>query len=241
MLFLGIIFSGPIYFLVTGEFMGKHWSEAASGSTGIAPLPSQTPEAVAQVYAARTWGRRGAVAVHTWISVKPANADSYTVYQKIGWRLRYDNAAVVIREDVPDRIWYGNQPWLIGEIRGENVDEVIGKIHKAAVSYPFAKEYRIWPGPNSNTFVAWITRRVPELRADLPPMAIGKDYLGSDTVMAKSPSGSGYQISLWGVLGITVGIEEGIEFNIAGVHFGIDFFGLALRLPGFGIVSPFGK
>ncbi len=217
--------------------MSAHWSEAAKGSSGIAPLAAQTPEAVAQVYAARTWGRRGAVAVHTWISVKPSNAQSYTVYQKIGWRLRYDSDAVVIREDVPDRLWYGNQPWLIGEARGAGADAVIDKIHKAALSYPYARHYAIWPGPNSNTFVAWIARRVPELRTDLPPLAIGKDYLGPKAFFARSPSGTGYQLSLWGVVGMTVGREEGVEFNLAGVHFGIDFKGIGLRLPGFGIVS----
>ena len=44
--------------------------------------------------------------------------------------------------------------------------------------YPYADSYRVWPGPNSNTFTAFVLREVPELRVDLPPTAIGKDYLG---------------------------------------------------------------
>ncbi len=224
--------------MVNGSYKSQHWSQAADGSAGIAPNPAVTKEAVAQVYAARTWGRRGAVAVHTWISVKPSHADTYTVYQKIGWRLRYDDTAVVIREDVPDRLWYGNKPWLLADVRGDGVDEVIQQIHKAALSYPHAREYRIWPGPNSNSFVAWIARRVPQLRSDLPPLAIGKDWLGPDTVFDRSPSGTGYQLTVWGALGITVGWEEGVEFNFGCVHFGVDPLDFALRLPGFGIVSP---
>ena len=56
-------------------------------------------------------------------------------------------------------------------------------------------EYTLWPGPNSNTFVAWITRAVPELKVDLPATAIGKDYLGG-RMFSSAPSGSGFQFSL---------------------------------------------
>ena len=232
-----IVASGPVYLLAVGSYVTEHWSQASTGSAGIAPLPSEVNEAVVQVYAARLWGKRGAVGVHTWIAVKPTGADAYTVYQKIGWRLRYDRTAVVIREDTPDRHWYGNRPWVISEIRGEGVDDAIRKIHQAAMDYPHPNEYRIWPGPNSNSFTAWIARRVPELHADLPPTAIGKDWLGSNQVFGSSPSGTGFQISLFGVLGVTLGVDEGLEFNIGCVHFGIDPLDLALRLPGWGNVG----
>ena len=236
-LLLLLIVAGPIYLLVTGDFLSKHWSQASTGSAQIAPHPSEVSEAIAQVYAARTWGARGAVSVHTWISVKPSNATAYTVYQIIGWRLRYGNSALSIRENIPDRIWYGNKPWLLADIRGEYVDAVIEKIHQAAMEYPYPNEYRLWPGPNSNSFTAWVLRRVPELRADLPPTAIGKDWLGPGRLVAPVPSGSGFQVSLFGVLGVAIGIEEGLEFNILGAHFGVDPLDLALRLPGFGIVT----
>ena len=230
-----LLFSGPVYFLLNEK--DKHWSTAETGSANIAPHPSAVKEAVVQVYAARTWGARGSVAVHTWIAVKPTNADTYTVYQKIGWRMRYAGTAIVIRADVPDRHWYGNRPQLLAHVQGEGVDEIINKIHHAALSYPHSHEYRVWPGPNSNSFIAWIARRVPELRVDLPPTAIGKDWLGSGQIIASSPSGTGFQVTLLGVLGVTAGIEEGIEFNIGCVHFGIDPLDLSLRLPGFGIVG----
>ncbi len=238
-LFLVVIFSGPVYFLLTENFKNKQWSTAETGSANIAPHPSVVKEAVVQVYAARTWGARGAVAVHTWIAVKPTEADTYTTYQKIGWRLRHAGTSIVIRNDIPDRHWYGNQPILISDIRGEGVDDVIEKIHLAALTYPHPHEYRVWPGPNSNSFTAWIVRRVPELRADLPPTAIGKDWLGAGQLLASSPSGTGYQITVLGILGATIGIEEGIEFNIGCVHFGVDPLDLALRLPGFGNVRLF--
>jgi len=42
-------------------------------------------------------------------------------------------------------------------------------------SYPFCHRYRYWPGPNSNTFAAWVLRKAG-LRHRLGPMALGKRY-----------------------------------------------------------------
>ena len=95
----------------------------------------------------------------------------------------------------------------------------------------------MYPGPNSNTYTAWVGRHIPELKLDLPPTAIGKDYLGYG-VIAKAPSGTGIQISFFGLLGILAGVEEGLEINVAGLTFGVDPLGLALKLPGFGRIGP---
>ena len=232
-----VVFVGPVYLLLTGDFVGKHWTQTKTESAELSPRPVDHKDAVIQIFAARTWGARGAVSVHTWISVKPSNSMSYTVYQKIGWRLHHGNSALSVREDIPDRYWYGNRPHLIADLRGEHIDAVIEAVHKATMTYPYAHEYRLWPGPNSNTFVAWVARLVPELQVDLPPTAIGKDWLGPNRYFAPAPSGTGYMISFFGVLGITLGIEEGLEINVCGAHIGVDPLDLALRLPGFGIVS----
>jgi len=111
------------------------------------------------------------------------------------------------------------------------VDELIKRIDKAARAYPYANEYTVWPGPNSNTFTAWITRAVPELGVDLPATAIGKDYLGR-SVFAAAPSGRGYQVSLGGLLGFAASGVEGLELNILGLNIGLGPSGLKLPLVG---------
>ena len=78
---------------------------------------------------------------------------------------------------------------------------------------------------------------MPELKLDLPPTAIGKDWLGSNVLLAKAPSGTGYQFSICGLLGILIAKEEGIEINLAGLNFGIDLKDLGIRLPGLGNIS----
>jgi len=183
-----------------------------------------------QVYAARAFGWRGVFGVHSWVAVKPARAKAYTVYEVIGWKLRWDDTAVSIGERDADARWFGNAPELLAEKRGAEAEALIPRIDKAARSYPHGDEYSAWPGPNSNTFTAWVTREVPELRADLPPTAIGKDYLGN-SVFAAAPSGSGGQFSVVGVLGVTVSTVEGLELNLLGLTFGIDPWPPALKLP----------
>jgi len=206
------------------------WQTASREPVGLAPDPAITPEAVVQVYAARTWGWRGYFGVHTWVAVKPAAADAYTVYEVIGWRLRSSDSAVVVRNRVPDERWFGSPPELLAEKRGAGADALIERIDRAARDYPYAGEYTMWPGPNSNTFVAWIARAVPELAVDLPPTAIGKDYNGA-RLIGRAPSGSGVQLSLFGLLGVTASGVEGLELNVLGLTFGVNPFDPALKLP----------
>src|SRR5207302_3204482 len=59
----------------------SNWWELERGPSGQAPDPATTPEAVAQVYAARAVSWRGVFAVHTWVAVKPSRAPSYTRYE----------------------------------------------------------------------------------------------------------------------------------------------------------------
>lgn len=232
--------AGPLMVLGGKDVMGKSWWEASRDSAGLAPIPAQTPEAVVQVYAARAFSWRGAFGVHTWISTKPSNARDYTVYHVVGWRARRGGSAVVIEKDLPDRLWYDAVPEILADLRGPGVDAVIAKIDRAARAYPYADTYTVWPGPNSNTFTAWVARRVPELRLDLPPTAIGKDWLGIDGFVAAAPSGTGYQLSLFGLAGVLVSAEEGVEVNLAGLNFGVDPMNMSLRLPGVGTVG-FGR
>src|SRR5262245_39377017 len=156
-------------------------SLTAENAETAAAEPVAVSEPVVQVWGARTRGAKGIFGVHSWIAVKPAGATEYTVYEVVGWRLRWTDTAVVIRNRPPTH-WFGAEGELYAEKRGPGVDALIERIDKAAREYPYAGTYTVWPGPNSNTFVAWIARAVPELEVDLPATAIGKDYLGSDLV-----------------------------------------------------------
>lgn len=215
----------------------RDWRSASSEPVGLAPDPVSEREALVQVYAARTWGWRGWFGVHTWVAVKPTNASAYKVYEVIGWRLRSGRSVVSVSERHPDARWFGSAPELIADKRGRGVDAIIERIDNAAAAYPYADSYTAWPGPNSNTFTAWVLRAVPELRAELPPTAIGKDYLG-ERIVSSAPSGSGRQFSLLGLFGIAVSSVEGLELNVLGLTFGINPFDPSLKLPLIGRLGP---
>jgi len=213
-----------------GRVTAQDWRTASQEPVGLAPDPAMTPEPVVQVYAARVIGWRGVFGVHTWIAVKPAAAAEYTVYEVIGWRLRWQDTALTIRERAPDARWFGAAPELLADKRGPGVADLIARIDRAAHTYPWAGEYTTWPGPNSNTFTAWVLRAVPELEADLPPTAIGKDYSGMKLI-GSAPSGRGIQFSLFGLVGLTASGVEGVEVNLLGLSFGINPFEPSLKLP----------
>jgi hypothetical protein len=208
----------------------RDWRSASREPVGLAPDPGATPAAVVQVYAARAVRWRGYFGVHTWIAAKPSGASSYTVYEVMGWRLRRNGTSVSVSDRLPDARWYGAAPELVAELIGDEADGVIARIEAAVAAYPYADRYRIWPGPNSNTFTAFVLREAPELKADLPPTAIGKDYLGP-SLFASTPSGTGLQLSLLGVFGMMAAIEEGLELNLLGLTFGVDPKQLGIKLP----------
>ena len=220
-----------------GHAVAGDWRTASRESAGIAPDPALTPEAVVQVYAARAFNWRGYLGVHTWIATKRQGAPAFMVYEVIGWRAYHDLPVVEVAEKAPDRRWFGAMPQILLDRRGDAAAAMIGEIEAAVASYPYAHEYRLWPGPNSNTFTAYVARHVPGMDLDLPPTAIGKDYLDNG-IFAAAPSGSGFQVSLFGLLGIMVAVEEGLEVNLLGLTFGIDPKDLALKLPGIGRLSP---
>ncbi len=211
------------------------WRHTRRDAVGLAPDPARVKEPVVQVYGARTLGTKGLFGVHTWVAVKPADAMQWTVYEVIGWRLGRAPTVVVVRSRAPDAHWFGSVPELYADKRGADAAPLIARIEQAVREYPYATEYRLWPGPNSNTFTAWIGRRVPELEMDLPATAIGKDYLGGD-IVGTAPSGHGFQLSLAGLLGVAVSGVEGIELNLLGLNFGVGRSGV--KLPFVGRIGP---
>ena len=168
--------------IVSGCSSEKDWRTASRESAGIAPDPSVTDEAVLHVYGASTWGWRGWFSIHTWIAAKRTGEDAYTVYDVVGWRAGNGQSVMRMFQDVPDRYWYGSKPRLIKAHQGEGVDGLIEAVEEAARSYPWKTTYKVFPGPNSNTFTAWIARQVPELDLDLPFSAIGSGYANQEPV-----------------------------------------------------------
>lgn len=228
---LALLLAGPLWMLATERVEGRgHWSTADRAPAGLAPPAAEGSGAVVQLYAARAWGWRGAFGVHTWIATRQAGAGAWRMHHVLSWR----RPALVSRSTpAPDRAWYGSEPVLLADYRGESAARLIPGIEAAVAAYPAPSTYRAWPGPNSNTFTAWVVREVEGLEATLPVTAVGKDYL-LDGVLAAAPGGRGVTASLGGLLGLTLGRDEGLEISLLGLALGIDPLRPALKLPGIG-------
>jgi hypothetical protein len=233
---LALLLVGPVATLAVGRAsLAGDWRTASHRSAGLAPDPATHPEAVVQVYAGRAFGWRGAFSDHTWLAAKPRGADAYTRYEVIGWYGGGSRSVVSIGSSrAPDAEWYGATPRVLRDLRGAQAEAVIAQLPRAVASYDSPNVYRMWPGPNSNTFVAYLGRAIPDLQLTMPPTAVGKDYLPGGALVARTPSGTGWQLSLAGVLGVAVGKEEGLELNLLGLTLGVDVLHPALKLPGIG-------
>ncbi len=213
-----------------GERRGN-WQTADRSSAGLLPAPAQHPDAMIRVFAARTVSWRGIFAVHTWIVMKPENATRYSRYDYTAW-----GEPIRVNGFAADGRWFGALPETIIAIDGDRAAQLIPKLQQTIETYKFRRygDYSAWPGPNSNTFVKAVLDTVPELNGVLPPTAIGKDYPYDDSWFGWTPSGTGFQVSLGGYLGLTVGWIEGVELNLFGAVLGFDLRRPALKLPGYG-------
>lgn len=211
----------------------RRWSQASWSSIGSLPPASAHPEARVLVLSARTGRWRGVFAVHSWIVLKPENGERWTRYDVVGWGnpIRTNGWA-------PDGRWRGNDPTVVIDVRGADAALLIPKVDAAVKAYQWrnAGDYRAWPGPNSNTFVASVLRAIPEVGISLPANAIGRDFR-PDFYLGSTDSGTGVELNLWGYAGLKLGWVEGLELNFLGLVTGIDVRRPALKLPGYGRVG----
>ena len=235
--FIIMTFLGPVWIVLSNTIdFHANYQTANRQSAHLSPTPKQYSDAIIQVFAARAFNWRGIVSLHLWLALKPKNADAYFVCQVVGWNFFRGLPALSIAKDIPDRYWFNQKPVVIFELRGLPAEELLPKINQAIKHYPYQQTYITWPGPNSNTFIAYVAREVPDLKLALPSNAIGKDFMGL-RFFAKTPSGTGYQISLFGCLGIMLALKEGLEINFLGLVYGINPIDLIIKLPGFGDIN----
>jgi hypothetical protein len=210
------------------SFRDANWS-----SVGALPAAAAHPDARVLVLTGRTGGWKGVVAVHSWIVFKRENAATWTRYDVVGW-----GSPVRLNGWAPDARWYGTTPRVVADIKGEDAQALIPKIEQAVKDYRYANDgdYRLWPGPNSNSFVAAVLRAIPEAGVAMPPNAIGRDFR-PEPYLGWTDSGTGIEASLWGLVGFKIGWVEGIELNLLGLVSGFDIRDPAIKLPGFGRIG----
>lgn len=209
------------------------WRNADWSSAGILPRAPTKEEAAIYVLAARTGGLKGAFALHSWVVVKKPGSDRYDRYDKVGWGspIRHNGYAA-------DGRWYSNAPQIVASATGPEAARLIPLVEAAISDYRFSKsgDYRIWPGPNSNSFVAHVLRGVPELGVTLPSNATGRDYAPGFFSVDLAPDWRDIHVTFGGLIGFAAGARSGIEIHFAGLVAGLDFASPAVKIPAYGTV-----
>ena len=143
-------------------------SHRARGATptGRAPAccrrPRRTQQARLIVFTGTAGAWKGIFAVHSWIVFKRAGdraLDAATTWSAGASRCAPTTGRSTAAGTATRR---GPSPTS----RGADAERLIPRVEAAVAAYSYAQagDYRVWPGPNSNTFVAAVLRAVPELR-----------------------------------------------------------------------------
>lgn len=239
MLLLGIslFYLAPILVSAALYYLGdapRDWRSADRSSVGLLPPAAQQAPAMVRVMSARTVSWRGILATHSWIVIKDENGAAYERFDYTAW-----GGPIWVNRFAPDGRWFGSAPEVVYAEDGPEAARLIPSIRAAIKDYryPNVGDYRIWPGPNSNSFVAAVMASAPGALASLPSTAIGKDYPYDGRSIGLTPSATGIRINLGGYLGLTLGWREGLELNLLGLVAGFDVRRPALKLPGLGRIG----
>ena len=211
----------------------RSWRDADWSSTGLLPPAEDYKPARVVVFTGKAGAWKGIFAVHSWIVIKPAGAREWTRFDVVGW-----GNPVRTNGWPPDGLWYGNRPVAVADISGPEAEKLIPRIEAAVRDYDYrnAGDYRIWPGPNSNSFTAAILRAVPEVGVTLPPNAVGRDFR-SRPYAGLTDSGTGVELNLFGIAALKCGWVEGVEIDLLGLVAGLDLRHPGVKLPGFGRIG----
>lgn len=206
------------------------WRIANWSSAGILPGNPSPDSAEIYVFSARTGGIKGALATHSWIVLKKPGTARYDRYEVVGW-----GSPVRKNSYDADGRWYSNLPIITHSITGTKAAGLIPKIEAAIKNYRWNKagDYILWPGPNSNTFVASIIRSVPGFTAYTATTAIGRDFPVDGRWAGWRPDGALF-ISARGYAGLVIGKRQGLEINFLGLVAGLNPWELELKIPAFG-------
>lgn len=164
-------------------------------------------------------------AEHTWVEVATPRGCERVEWTKGATGIVHSEIGRDgLREDVR---W--EQPVAVHAVwRGDRARSLGERILAVADEWPEARNYRAWPGSNSNTYLAWLAREAG-FGVELPPNAVGRDYAPWLAVGA-STTGLGLRLDT-ALVGASAGLVEGVELHLIGLTAGVGLWPPSLKLP----------
>jgi hypothetical protein len=158
------------------------------------------------------------IARHPWFATRRAGEARWQIHEVGGGG----------HSDDPFRNAPYVDPVLHGMWRGGQAERAIACLEREVGPWKARLRYRFYPGPNSNTFGDVMLRRCG-LKASLPSTSVGKDWRGWFGA-GWSSEGTGVQVDT-PILGLKLGLKEGVEVHVLGLSIGVDVWPPAIILP----------
>jgi hypothetical protein len=161
------------------------------------------------------------IARHPWFAVRKKGETEWRIYEVGGGGTETDpfHDHSPYGHPILHKVWRGEEAERAAECLAKYGDDVREQIEH---------DYVLYPGPNSNTYGDVMLRKCG-LHASLPATSIGKDWRGLIGAGVTS-EGTGLQLET-PVLGLKIGLKEGVEVHIIGLSFGVDLWPPAIILP----------
>ncbi len=172
-------------------------------------------------------------AQHTWIDVHNKGKNDWVRYEmgRLG--------SGVIRQHIKPAEFYENKRYddrdvriikVITRDRAEEAANLLPTVTESLDVY-YKENYRVWPGPNSNTLIRDIGNKIPALATKLHHNAVGKDFVTNGIIdFGITPSGRGLYLDTI-ITGLEIGAEPEIQLHLLGLTFGFSLFPPSINIP----------
>jgi hypothetical protein len=161
------------------------------------------------------------IARHPWFAVREQGQDDWNIFEVGGGGTTDDPAKNHPYVDpIVHKVWRGADA-----VRAAECIKRVGPEVKSDIE----RKYIFYPGPNSNTYGDVVLRRC-KLSASLPSTSVGKDWRGWFVGGGITSERTGVQLET-AVLGLKIGLKEGVEVHVIGLSIGIDLWPPAIILP----------
>jgi hypothetical protein len=161
------------------------------------------------------------IARHPWFAVRKKGETEWHVYEVGGGGTETDpfTKHTPYLKPILHKVW-----------RGEEAEEAAACIADKGpgIKSDIESNYIFYPGPNSNTFGDRVLRAC-KLSASLPSTSVGKDWRGIIGGGITSER-TGLQLET-PVVGLKIGLKEGVEVHVIGLSFGVDLWPPAIIVP----------
>lgn len=164
-------------------------------------------------------------ATHSWVDYRPDVRSSWRRIEIV------NKNSGLLHHRISDEVAHGKKRWnervrILSQSDGKKNPHFVRDIMRFAKNYD-ASVYRVWPGPNSNTFAERLMREVDGVSGVLDHNAVGKEH---GFYVGRSAGGTGVEFQT-PLVGVGLGLREGVEISLFGLSGGVSFYPPALKVP----------